>query len=212
MSRELSTRIATSGPACWSPAPPGLVGNNVTRLLVQRRINVRVLVRKQSDSRSLEGLDVELADRRRDRSRLAGGRHGRGSPPSSTRPDVCCWAGRTRHLHESINHQGTRNVARAAREAGARMVHVSTINTLGVGTRDRPADEEWSAAPNIPCPYVVSKQAGEQAVRSRSTAGLDAVDRPPGTDVRPLGLETVLGPHAAASGSQLHAHGTHGRL
>ena len=34
--------------------------------------------------------------------------------------------------------------------------------------------------PNIPCPYVVSKQAGEQAVRQQIEAGLDAVIVHPG--------------------------------
>ncbi len=83
-------------------------------------------------------------------------------------------------LHEAINHQGTRHVAEAARDAQARLVYVSTINTLGVGTKDCPASEDWSAGANIPCPYVLSKQAGERAVREQIDAGLDAVLVHPG--------------------------------
>jgi dihydroflavonol-4-reductase len=87
---------------------------------------------------------------------------------------------KNQQLHEKINHQGTRNVAHAARAAGARMVYVSTINALGVGTKDQPATEEHTAAQNIPCPYVVSKQAGGAAVREQIEAGLDAVFAHPG--------------------------------
>ena len=54
------------------------------------------------------------------------------------------------------------------------MVYVSTINTLGVGLRDRLADEEWVAGPNVPCPYVLSKQAAERSVREQIERGLDA--------------------------------------
>jgi dihydroflavonol-4-reductase len=60
------------------------------------------------------------------------------------------------------------------------LVHVSTNNTLGVGTRDRLANEEWAAAQNIPCPYVTSKKAGEVAVRQQIDQGLDAVILHPG--------------------------------
>ncbi len=60
------------------------------------------------------------------------------------------------------------------------MVYVSTINTLGVGTRDRLADEEWVAGPNVPCPYVMSKQAAERSVREQIERGLDACIVHPG--------------------------------
>ena len=60
------------------------------------------------------------------------------------------------------------------------MVYVSTINSLGVGARDRPADEEGTAGPNVPCPYVLSKQAGERAVQRQTEEGLDAVIVHPG--------------------------------
>ena len=171
-SRDVWSRVLVTGAT-------GLVGNNVTRLLVQRRINVRVLVRKQSDSRSLEGLDVEFAEADvTDPASLAVAMAGVTAVIHSAGCVLLGW--KNQQLHQSINHLGASNVARAAREAGARMVHVSTINTLGVGTRDRPADEEWSAAPNIPCTYVVSKLAGEQAVRCQIAAGLDAVIVHPG--------------------------------
>jgi len=71
-------------------------------------------------------------------------------------------------------------VARAARRVGARMIYVSTINAVGVGTKTRPASEEWVAAQNIACPYVLSKRAGDTAVRNEIEKGLDAVIVHPG--------------------------------
>ncbi len=157
----------------------GLVGNNVARLLLQRSTNVRVLARKQSDSRSLEGLDLEIATGDiTDPASLAAACEGVSAVVHAAGCVLLGW--KNEALHESINHQGAQNVAQAARAAGARMVYVSTMNTLGVGTQNRPASEEWSAAPNIPCPYVVSKQAGEAAVRRQIDAGLDAVIVHPG--------------------------------
>ncbi len=157
----------------------GLVGNNVTRLLVERRVKVRVLARKQSDSRPCEGLDVELAtgDITDPRS-LAAAMEGVSAVVHSAGCVLLGW--KNDALHEAVNHQGTLNVARCARDVGARLVQVSTINTLGVGARDHFADETQACAQNIPCPYVVSKRAAEAAVRQQIDAGLDAVIVHPG--------------------------------
>ena len=156
----------------------GLVGNNVARLLLQRRGNVRVLVRNQSDSRALEGLDLEIATGDiTDPASLAAAM--RESQPSSIRQAAYCWGGRTSTSRIDQSPGGSQRGPGGA-PAGARMVYVSTINTLGVGTKDQPADEEHAAAQNIPCPYVVSKQAGEAAVRQEIEAGLDAVIVHPG--------------------------------
>lgn len=152
----------------------GLVGNNVVRALLAQGHHVRVLARATSDSRPFAGLDVEIAS-----------------------GDVCdadavqrAAAGVTRVVHaaarvhlgwtgladqQAVNVEGTRNVARAARHAGARMVHVSSVDALGIGTRQQPADEERYLEENVPCPYVVTKRAAEQAVLGEVEAGLDAV-------------------------------------
>ena len=118
---------------------------------------------------------------------------------------------RNAELHETVNHLGTQHVAEAARRAGARMVYVSTINTLGVGTRDRPADEEWVAGPNVPCPYVLSKQAAERSVREQIELGLDACIVHPGLmfgpwDWKPSSgrmlIEVVQTVHAVCAGGR----------
>lgn len=157
----------------------GLLGNNITRLLVQRMTRVRVLTRKTGNLRPLEGLDVEMATGDvTDPASVAAAMEGCTGVIHAAGCVLLGW--KNKALHEATNHQGALHVARAAREAGARLVHVSTINALGVGTKTKLANEAWSAGPNIPCPYVASKQAGETAVRTQIERGLDGVIVHPG--------------------------------
>ncbi|MGD9649035.1 MAG: NAD-dependent epimerase/dehydratase family protein, partial [Pirellulales bacterium] len=59
--------------------------------------------------------------------------------------------------------------------AGARMVHVSSVDALGLGTRTNPATEEAALSGHVECPYVVTKRAAEQALLDEVAGGLDAV-------------------------------------
>jgi dihydroflavonol-4-reductase len=83
-------------------------------------------------------------------------------------------------LHRQINVEGTRNVAAAARSAGARMVHVSAINALGLGRLREPADEESPLPGIVNCSYVITKREAEQVVQEEIDRGLDAVIVNPG--------------------------------
>lgn len=151
----------------------GLVGNNVTRLLVAQGVPVRVLMRDPRAARPFEGLPVEVANGDvTDSATLHAAMKGVWGVVHAAGCVLLGW--RNAELHDAVNHWGTQHVAEAARRVGARMVYVSTINTLGVGTRDQPADEELVAGPNVPCPYVVSKQAAERCVREQIELGLDA--------------------------------------
>jgi dihydroflavonol-4-reductase len=66
-------------------------------------------------------------------------------------------------------------MARAARKAGARMVHISSVDALGIGTREQPADETTPFGNSIECAYVVTKHESEAAVRDEIEQGLNAV-------------------------------------
>src|SRR5262245_16643868 len=102
----------------------GLVGNNVVRQLLERGQSIRVLGRDTSASKPLEGLDVEIV---------------RGDIRDPQALETAC-RGVNRVIHaaavvqigrsgmelqRAVNVEGTRNVAAAARKAGARLVHVS---------------------------------------------------------------------------------------
>jgi len=156
----------------------GLLGNNIVRELLNRGDSVRVLLRKTSDPRPLEGLDVErvvgeVADRESVHLALEG---------------MECVYHSAGHIHigwtkraeaQQVNVEGSANVADGALAVGARMVHVSTVDTLAPGTAKTPADED-TPGEKTPCTYVVTKRAAEEQVRRRIEQGLDCVIVNPG--------------------------------
>jgi dihydroflavonol-4-reductase len=75
----------------------------------------------------------------------------------------------------AVNVEGSRTVASAARRAGVRMLHVSSVDTLGFGTREQPATEERRPEPQAAVPYLISKREAEAAVLEEHAAGLDVV-------------------------------------
>ncbi|REJ87895.1 MAG: NAD-dependent epimerase/dehydratase family protein [Planctomycetota bacterium] len=149
----------------------GLVGNNVVRRLLDQGQAVRVLVRASAAERPLEGLAVErvfgdicdpasVCAAMADVERVV---HSAGDVRIG-------WTGLERMRR--VNVDGTRHVARAAREAGARLVHVSTADAAGIGSYDMPADEETSRRGDVLTPYVVTKREAEQAIHEEIDRGL----------------------------------------
>ena len=152
----------------------GLLGNNLVRALLAIGAQVRVLTRASSDPRPLAGLAVERFE---------------GDIRNSAEVHQACdgvdvvlhaaghvhigWSGQD--LHHSINVLGTQNIATAARQAKARLVHVSSVNALGLGQLNNPATEETALPGVIPCPYVVSKKKAEDVVLAEIRQGLSAV-------------------------------------
>ncbi|HID90245.1 MAG TPA: NAD-dependent epimerase/dehydratase family protein [Anaerolineae bacterium] len=124
----------------------GFVGGAVVRRLVEAGHQVRALVRPTSDLRQLEGLDVEqvvgdLSDEETLRRGIAG----------------CDWVFHVAALYAywgypwetfyEVNVEGTRRVLRIAREEGVkRIVHTSSIATLGVNKDRTPANEDTPVA------------------------------------------------------------------
>lgn len=152
----------------------GLVGNNVVRLLLSRDQRVRVLARSSSDSRPLAGLPIEIVRGDvSDRAALQKACAGASVVVHSAAVVHVGWSGMARQ--QATNVDGTRNVAEAARAAGARMVHVSSVDALGLGTREQPGTEESPPKGSVPCPYVLTKRAAEVVVLKQVAAGLDGV-------------------------------------
>jgi len=156
----------------------GLVGNNVVRLLIERGDQVRVLVRNHPGScrsaKALEGLPVErcLGDVC-DADSVRRACHDVQRVVHAAAEVQIGWTGIRSQL--AVNVGGTRNVAAAAATEGARMVHVSSVNALGLGDRNNPADEETPGSLPVICPYVVTKREAERSVIDAVAAGLDAV-------------------------------------
>lgn len=152
----------------------GLIGNNVVRLLLDRGQQVRVLVRETADLRPLAGLDVQIVHGDvRDADSVRRACEGTRYVIHSAGYVHIGWS--SSEIHHAVNVVGTTNVADAALAAGARMVHVSSVDTLGIRTREQPADEDTPREGHVLCPYVLSKRAGEDALLQRVASGLDAV-------------------------------------
>jgi len=152
----------------------GLVGNNVVRMLLQAGNSVRVLARKTTDPRPFEGLPIEFfwAD-------LA-------TAPDLTDAcqgvDVVIHAAGHVHMgwseldkHHQINVVGTRKIATAARKVGAKFVHVSSVNALGLGKLEDPATEVTILPGIAEIPYVITKREAEQVIFDQQNLGLQAI-------------------------------------
>lgn len=179
-------RMATPAPSPSTPWPAsgvdvvvtgatGLVGNNVVRLAVSRGESVRALVRPSAGAaRCLAGLPVEVVPASLDDDAgLDTALRGARVVVHAAAMVHCGW----RHLDEmtAANVAGTRAVAAAARRAGARLVHVSSVDAIGLRPDGRPADEDTPPGVMPECPYVVTKRGAERAVAEEIGRGLDAV-------------------------------------
>lgn len=150
----------------------GLVGNNVVRLLVRRGLSVRAVVR--SAGRSLDGLHMQVATAAlSDDHALERAVDGASVVVHAAAMVHCGW----RHFDDmhAANVEGARRVARAARRVGARLVHVSSVDAIGLTRDGSPADEETPPGGMPECPYVVTKRDAERAVLAEVEHGLDAV-------------------------------------
>ncbi len=153
----------------------GLVGNNVVRMLLARGQSVRVLVRsRQASQRCLAGLPIDithasLSDQRAVEAAVEGAE----VVVHSAAMVHCGW----RHHDEMVaaNVEGTRIIAAAARRAGARFVHVSSVDAIGLRPDGQPADEETPPGGMPECPYVLTKRDAERVVHAEVARGLDAV-------------------------------------
>ncbi len=161
----------------------GLLGNNIVRLLVDRGEQVRVLVRNHAgggrSAKSLENLPVEISlgdvcDAESVRRACRGAQR----VIHAAAVVQIGWTGLEQA--RSVNVGGTRNVVDAVMSEGARMVHVSTVNTIALGDRQHPTDEETAGSEPLFCPYVITKTEAEQLVKEKVAAGLNAVIVNPG--------------------------------
>ena len=179
----------------------GLVGNNVVRLLLDRGERVRVLTRATSDPRPLADLNVERAlGDVRDVEAVERAVQGADRVIHAAAFVHIGWT----HLEMSraINVAGTANVAASSRRAGARLVHVSSVDAMGL-CRRRPAVGRNNPRGGRSAVPLRRHQARSRAGRGgRNRPRLGRRDRQPGLYARPLGLETVERADAVGSRAQ----------
>ncbi len=162
----------------------GFVGGAVVRRLLEAGHEVRALVRPGTDTRQLDGLDVErIPGDLGDRAALRRGMEG--ADRVFHVAALYSYWGHSWEDFAQANIEGTRNVLLAADEAGVgRIVHTSSIATLGFTPDGSPGDEETpSSLADMIGPYKRSKFLAEEVARTFAAQGLPVVIVNPGAPV-----------------------------
>jgi dihydroflavonol-4-reductase len=157
----------------------GFIGSRLAcRLAEDNGNDVRVLVRSSSDLISLEDCIGRITVLRGDvTSAESMEGHFDGIEEVYHCAGITYMGSKPNPMLEKINVQGTRNVLGAARKAGVRrVVHVSSITAIGIGSAKRPLDEKspWNFD-RIDLEYARTKHVAEQIVAEEVRKGLDCV-------------------------------------
>jgi dihydroflavonol-4-reductase len=150
----------------------GFIGGAVARALLARGVHVRALLRPGAvpnvpDPRAIQAIAGDLRDPAAVRAAA------RDCAAVFHVGGLYSFSARAGELH-AVNVIGTRHVIAAAREVGARLVHTSSISTIG-GMRGGALPDERQRATGGPGPYKQSKWRAEQLVADAAERGLDAV-------------------------------------
>jgi len=164
----------------------GFVGANVVRELVALGAAVRVLARRGSDRRALDGLAVEVVEGDLlDRASLA--RAVRGiETVYHVAADYRLWARNPMELHR-VNVDGTRAMLDVAGEAGVkRIIYTSTVGALGIPGDGTPGTEDTPVSlADMVGPYKASKFLGERVAVELAGRGLPIVIVNPSAPIGP---------------------------
>lgn len=141
----------------------GLLGSNVVRELIKEGLDVRIFVRPDANMLGLQGVDCEtiygdLLDEQ-GVIRAAAGCDAIIHAAANTSQWPTSYS-----FYEAINVKGTGHVLTAARENSVRkLIHVSTANTFGYGTKVKPGTEQTEYAfHHLKSGYITSKYQAQQ--------------------------------------------------
>jgi len=163
----------------------GFLGSHVTRQLVARGENVRVLIRASSTNRAIADLPLEYVtgDLR--------------DPPSLERAlagvqrvfhvaaDYRLWAKRKREIYDS-NVGGTKNILDAAKRAGVmQFIYTSTVATIAVDRPQLPNESTDAKLEEMVGHYKRSKWMAEREALKAAKEGLPVIVAMPTTPVGP---------------------------
>ena len=153
----------------------GFIGGNLVRQLLKQGYQVRVLVRKGSNQRNIEGLDVDV---------VVGDLRDRDSPEKAVEGcDVLFhvaaaytfWSPNPKVIYET-NVTGTENILLAARSKGIKkVVYTSTESTIGITDGCLGTEEMETNHDCLPGHYKKSKYLAEKLALKMYQEGLPLV-------------------------------------
>lgn len=167
----------------------GFIGASVARVLLKAGYEVRALARPDSDDRNVAELEVERVNgdvRDMDRVRAAV----RGCQQVYHLAALYSYWWRPRRDFYDINVEGTRNILRAAGEAGVeRIVYTSSVATLGLSKDGGLGTEDTAVSlADMTSDYKRSKFMAEEVARDFAERGLPVVIVNPST---PVGVRDI---------------------
>jgi dihydroflavonol-4-reductase len=163
----------------------GFLGSHVTRQLVARGENVRVLMRASSSNRAISDLSLEyVTGDLRDVASLERAMSGV-QRVFHVAADYRLWAKNPEDIYDS-NVGGTKNLLSAAKSAGVeQLIYTSTVATIAVDRPELPNESTDSKLEEMVGHYKRSKWMAEQEVLQAARAGLPAIVAMPTTPVGP---------------------------
>jgi len=168
----------------------GFLGSALARELLKDGRKLKLLVRKNTDTRNIDDLDCEvsfgdLRDPESLKTALVGC-----TTLYHTAAYYSLWS-RDRKLIYDINVQGTRNILESALEAGIKkVVYTSTVGCIGLSENGIPANEGQPMNPAFLCnDYKLSKYQAEQVALELFGRGLPVVIVNPSTPVGPRDIK-----------------------
>ena len=164
----------------------GFVGAAVAGCLLKARWDVRVLVRRNSDRRNLQPLDVEIAEGELANMDSLDGAAAGCHALFHVAADYRLGAPQPEQLYRT-NVDGTRNILEAARRAGVRrVVYTSSVATIGIPADGSPGTEATPVGlADMVGHYKRSKYLAEQTVLEWARTSGSVVIVNPSTPVGP---------------------------
>jgi dihydroflavonol-4-reductase len=163
----------------------GFLGSHITRLLVQRGDNVRVLLRPSSSNRAICDLPLEyVTGDLRDKDSLERALQGV-EKVFHVAADYRLWARRSSDIYQS-NVDGTKNILEAARRARVRQfIYTSTVATIAVDRPELPNEATDARLEEMVGHYKRSKWMAEREALEAARTGLPLIVVMPTTPVGP---------------------------
>jgi len=163
----------------------GFLGSHLTRQLVARGDEVRVLLRASSTNRAIADLSLEyVTGDLRDRASLDRAMKGV-KRVFHVAADYRLWAKRSSEIYDS-NVGGTKNLLEAAKRAGVeQLIYTSTVATIAVDRPQLPNEFSDAKLEEMVGHYKRSKWMAEREVLNAAKNGLPVIVAMPTTPVGP---------------------------